>query len=117
MRREHYSSLKDARYYSIEKARERQLRSNFSDIAKPSFIGTKVCFRFCHSFMQQILEDYPLQKLVDQIDWNPFFSVWQLKGKFPNKGYPKIFNDKDVGEEAKKLHSEAMKMLQEIIAK
>ena len=53
---------------------------------KPSFIGEK------H------FEDFDLNELVPYIDWKPFFNVWQLRGKYPNRGYPKIFNDKDVGE-------------------
>lgn len=35
---------------------------------------------------------------MDFIDWKPFFDVWQLRGKYPNRGFPKIFNDKTVGE-------------------
>ncbi len=64
-----------------------------------------------------MFEDYSLQKLVSYIDWNPFFATWQLKGKYPNRGYPKIFNDKDVGKEAEKLFNDAQKMLKEIISK
>ena len=41
--------------------------------------------------------DYDLEKLMPYIDWKYFFNVWQLRGKYPNRGYPKIFNDKDVG--------------------
>lgn len=52
---------------------------------KPRFIGT------------QVFEDYDLHKLVEYIDWKPFFDVWQLRGKYPNRGFPKIFNDKVVG--------------------
>ncbi len=33
--------------------------------------------------------------------------VWQLRGRYPNRGYPKIFNDQTVGAEAKKLFDEA----------
>lgn len=51
----------------------------------PTFLGTRV------------FEDYDLQKLVDYIDWKPFFDVWQLRGKYPNRGFPKIFNDRTVG--------------------
>ena len=47
----------------------------------------------------------------------PFFQVWQLRGKYPNRGYPKIFNDETVGEEAKKLHDDAAKLIDEIIEK
>lgn len=53
---------------------------------KPKFIGTK------------IFEDYDLKRLVEYIDWKPFFDVWQLRGKYPNRGFPKVFNDKTVGE-------------------
>lgn len=42
--------------------------------------------------------------------------VWQLRGRYPNRGYPKIFNDAAVGAEAKKLFEEAQTMLQDFIA-
>jgi 5-methyltetrahydrofolate--homocysteine methyltransferase len=38
-----------------------------------------------------------------------------LRGRYPNRGYPKIFNDKTVGVEAKKLFVDAQKMLNQII--
>lgn len=53
---------------------------------EPSFLGTRV------------FEDYDLQALVGYIDWKPFFDVWQLRGKYPNRSFPKIFDDKTVGE-------------------
>jgi hypothetical protein len=37
--------------------------------------------------------------------------VWQLRGRYPNRGYPKIFNDENVGPEAKRLFEEAQAML------
>ena len=37
--------------------------------------------------------------------------TWQLRGRYPNRGFPKIFNDDTVGEEAKKLYDEAQVML------
>ncbi len=37
--------------------------------------------------------------------------VWQLRGRYPNRGYPKIFNDEAVGAEAKKLFEEAQVVL------
>ena len=42
--------------------------------------------------------------------------VWQLRGRYPNRGYPKIFNDATVGGEAKKLFDEAQVMLQDFVA-
>jgi 5-methyltetrahydrofolate--homocysteine methyltransferase len=59
--------------------------------------------------------DYPIKEVIDYIDWNPFFATWQLRGKYPNRGYPKIFDDKDVGPEAKKVFEDAQNMLKQII--
>ena len=33
-----------------------------------------------------VLEDYPLDRLVDYIDWTPFFQTWELAGRFPDRG-------------------------------
>jgi len=55
------------------------------DAVCPSFLGIKV------------YSNFDLEKLVPYIDWKPFFDVWQLRGKYPNRGYPKIFDDQDVG--------------------
>jgi hypothetical protein len=41
--------------------------------------------------------DYDLNDVVPLIDWKPFFDVWQLRGKYPNRGYPRIFDDATVG--------------------
>jgi 5-methyltetrahydrofolate--homocysteine methyltransferase len=68
------------------------------DPPKPTFSGLKA------------FNPYPLDELVDYIDWTPFFSSWQLKGK-----YPDIFEDPVVGEEARKLHQDAKSLLRRII--
>jgi 5-methyltetrahydrofolate--homocysteine methyltransferase len=41
--------------------------------------------------------------------------VWELRGTYPNRGYPKIFDDASVGAEARKIFDEAQAMLKEII--
>ena len=46
---------------------------------------------------------------------NPFFQTWELRGRYPNRGYPKIFNDEAVGSEAKKLFDDAQSMMKQII--
>jgi hypothetical protein len=40
------------------------------------------------------VNDVPIAAVVPYIDWNPFFQLWELRGKYPNRGYPKIFDDK-----------------------
>ncbi len=69
-------------------------------IDKPSFTGTRV------------LKDIPLEEIRPYIDWSPYFSTWELKGK-----YPKILEDEVVGEQARELFEEANRLLDEIIAK
>ncbi|MBM4057068.1 MAG: methionine synthase, partial [Planctomycetes bacterium] len=67
-------------------------------IAVPEFLGVRV------------LDDVPLTELVPYIDWSPFFMSWELKGK-----YPAIFHDAVVGTEARKLHGDALAMLDRIV--
>jgi len=62
-----------------------------------------------------VIDNVSLADIVPYIDWNPFFQTWELRGRYPNRGYPKIFEDKTVGPEAKKLFDDAQKMLNEIV--
>jgi 5-methyltetrahydrofolate--homocysteine methyltransferase len=57
------------------------------------------------------IDDQPLTDLRPYIDWSPFFQTWELKGKFP-----RIFEDSQVGVEARKLFDDANKLLDRIIA-
>lgn len=58
----------------------------------------------------RVLPDFPLEELVPYIDWSPFFIAWELHGKFPA-----IFDDKVVGEEARRLYADAQVMLKQLI--
>jgi 5-methyltetrahydrofolate--homocysteine methyltransferase len=58
----------------------------------------------------QKLENYPLDILVDFVDWTPFFQAWEMAGR-----YPKILQDEVVGEEARKLFADAQAMLKKIV--
>ncbi len=66
---------------------------------KPTFFGTKV------------FDDYPLEDLIETIDWTPFFISWDLAGKYPN-----ILQDEKVGEAARNLFADAQAMLKRIVA-
>ncbi|XP_040823804.1 methionine synthase isoform X2 [Ochotona curzoniae] len=107
IRQDHYESLKERRYLPLIQARKNAFQIDWLSEpypVKPTFIGT------------QVFEDYDLQKLVNYIDWKPFFDVWQLRGKYPNRGFPKIFDDKTVGEEARKVYDDAQNMLNTVIS-
>ncbi|WGQ12484.1 methionine synthase [Pedobacter gandavensis] len=98
-REAHLNKRSDKRYKTIEEARKDQFQIDLDLVAPaPAFTGTKV------------FEDYPLEDLVPYIDWTPFFHTWELRGS-----YPKIFNDKSVGDEAKKLFDDAQALLKRIV--
>ncbi|XP_059026315.1 methionine synthase isoform X2 [Mustela lutreola] len=106
IRQDHYESLKERRYLTLSQARKNGFHIDWLSEpppVKPTFLGTRV------------FEDYDLRKLVAYIDWKPFFDVWQLRGKYPNRSFPKIFKDKTVGEEAKKVYDDAQNMLEVLI--
>jgi len=69
------------------------------DIATPTFLGTRV------------FEDYPLDELVDYIDWTPFFRTWELKGN-----YPDILEAKgEAADSARSVFADAQEMLKQIV--
>ncbi|CAG8568101.1 1896_t:CDS:10, partial [Acaulospora morrowiae] len=108
IREDHYASLQDRKYLTLKAAREQSFKINWEICPpplKPSFIGKRV------------FDHYDLKKISEYIDWNPFFQVWQLRGRYPNRGFPKIFNDEHVGAEAKKIYDEALVFIKKIIDK
>jgi 5-methyltetrahydrofolate--homocysteine methyltransferase len=58
-----------------------------------------------------VLDAIDMAEIVPYIDWTFFFHAWQLKGRFP-----KILDDAEKGEEARKLYADATDMLDKIIA-
>jgi 5-methyltetrahydrofolate--homocysteine methyltransferase len=58
----------------------------------------------------KVLDNYPLQELIERIDWTPFFITWELAGKFPA-----ILEDEKVGEAASQLYQDAQAMLAQIV--
>jgi len=57
-----------------------------------------------------VVEDWPLDELVESIDWTPFFQTWELAGR-----YPDILEDDTVGEAAGSLFDDARNMLKRIV--
>ena len=85
---------------SLETARSRRPIFDWPnmDIPQPDFLGTRV------------FTDVPLAEIVPFIDWSPFFSAWELHGR-----YPQILEDDVVGTEAKKLFADAQTLLAQIV--
>jgi 5-methyltetrahydrofolate--homocysteine methyltransferase len=114
----------------IAEARARRQTFEWSqvDIPKPEFLGTRVLSTDVgalevtsnksqvtsspNSDTSLPLDTCPLSlaEIASYIDWGPFFSTWELHGRFPE-----ILKDPVVGEEATKLYAEAQAMLKRII--
>ncbi len=58
----------------------------------------------------EVLDNYPLADLIERIDWTPFFSTWELAGR-----YPRILDDEIVGSHARQLFDDAHAMLRRIL--
>ncbi len=102
--REEFAARRNKRtLLSLADARARAPRFDWAatDIPKPSFLGT------------QVFRNATVRELLDRefIDWSPFFSAWELHGR-----YPDILTDEVVGVEATKLHHDALALFERIIA-
>ena len=98
----HARGEENKRRLSLAAARANALKLDWSGAyipPAPSFIGTRN------------LAGIPVAELIDYIDWSPFFSTWELNGK-----YPAILNDPALGEAARSLYAEAQDMLRRMIA-
>jgi 5-methyltetrahydrofolate--homocysteine methyltransferase len=97
----HARSEENKQRLSLSLARANALKLDWSGAyqpPRPSFLGTRV------------FADYSIPELVDYIDWSPFFSTWELKGK-----YPAILDDAKYGAAARSLFADAKAMLGRIV--
>ncbi len=100
MRVDHAAKKSERNLISIEEARRRKPEIDWAnaEIPKPAFFGTK------------ILYNVPLSQLVPYIDWSPFFSAWEIPGK-----YPEVLDDKTRGAAARDVFNDAQELLKKIV--
>ncbi|MEO6909771.1 MAG: methionine synthase [Edaphobacter sp.] len=84
----------------IARARRTPIEWRAEDLPVPSFTGVRA------------LNDFPLATLREFIDWSPIFHAWGLKGV-----YPRIFEHKEQGEQARQIFTDANALLDTMIAK
>ena len=86
---------------SLAEARRRRPPVDWTktDIPRPEFFGPRV------------FDPVPLNEIVPYIDWGPFFSAWELRGRFPD-----LLKDETVGPAATKLYADAQSLLGRIVA-
>jgi 5-methyltetrahydrofolate--homocysteine methyltransferase len=87
---------------SIEEAQANKLQIDWGKDPNPKPANTGVF----------VIDNQELGSLKKYIDWTPFFSSWQMKGKFPD-----ILKDEKYGVEAQKLYDDAQTLLETIIEK
>jgi 5-methyltetrahydrofolate--homocysteine methyltransferase len=100
--RESRAAAATTRLVPIDEARARRETFDWAATVAPAptFLGVRT------------FESYPLEDLVDRIDWTPFFHAWELKGRFPD-----ILDDPSTGPEAGRLHEDARRLLDRILTK
>ena len=101
IREQHRGRAPQRQLVTLAQARLRRtpIRWRAEDIAKPSWLGSRV------------ISPFPLAEIVPYIDWTPFFHVWELRGR-----YPEILDDKAVGVRARELYGDARELLQHIVS-
>jgi 5-methyltetrahydrofolate--homocysteine methyltransferase len=100
IRESHEKGRERAKRLPLAEARARRTPIDWSDYAppKPRFLGAKA------------FANYDLATLARYIDWTPFFSAWDLAGR-----YPAILDDPVVGEPARALWGDAGPILRDIV--
>lgn len=105
LREDYYESLQDRTLVSLTDAIANQPVINFE--ARPPVVPKRI------GVMEE--RGVPIADIVPYIDWNPFFQIWELRGEYRTRGYPRIFEDAKVGAEARKVFDEGQAMLKKII--
>ncbi len=100
IRARHANKANAKRLVSLEHARGQRFHGHWPEYEPPQPLQAGIT-RF---------RDFPLQELLDYIDWTPFFQSWELSGR-----YPAILDDAVVGVQAKELFADAQRMIATII--
>jgi 5-methyltetrahydrofolate--homocysteine methyltransferase len=95
--RDQHAGRRDRPILTIAQARANRLTLDYSNPATPSFTGLRKV-------------DVALEALVPFIDWQFFFTAWELKGRFPE-----ILDDPKIGAAATDLYAHAQKLLTQIV--
>ncbi len=96
--RERHAAKAAAKMLTLDQARAHAPAIEMTPAPVPKAMGRRV------------LKSYPLEELVDTIDWTPFFQTWDLAGP-----YPAILEDAVVGEQARQVYADGKAMLAKLI--
>jgi 5-methyltetrahydrofolate--homocysteine methyltransferase len=96
--RERHAAKAAAKMLTLDQARAHAPSVEMTPAPVPKAMGRRV------------LKSYPLEELVETIDWTPFFQTWDLAGP-----YPAILEDAVVGEQARQVYADGKAMLAKLI--
>lgn len=103
---------KRSRLLSLGEARARKPVFDWAamDIPRPEFLGTRAYTSGTGGRADLGALPLGLDEIVPWIDWGPFFSAWELHGR-----YPDLLSDPVIGAEATRLFDDARAMLRRIV--
>ena len=96
---------KDKETISLAEARANKPNYDWQNYqpAQPEFTGTRT------------IKNQSLRELSEYIDWTPFFHAWELRGVWDRDTGELKTKNAEAAKVAKKLHAEALELLEEII--
>ena len=99
--RDQYFNQKSSRLITLKECRKNKFDWDWKNYTppKPTFEGIKY------------YDNIEIESVIDFIDWTPFFNAWGFKSS-----YPKVLQNNQMKEEAKKLFADANNLL-ELICK
>ncbi|MCH5329703.1 MAG: methionine synthase [Alistipes sp.] len=95
--REEFERESGSRLRPLSECRARRRRKPLSEVAVPKRTGL------------MLFPDVPVSEVEPLIDWNFFFSSWEVKGRIPE-----IFDDPQRGAEARRIYDDARRLLSRI---
>jgi 5-methyltetrahydrofolate--homocysteine methyltransferase len=118
VRTQHAGKQRKTEWLSLQQARDNKIKIDWQGYEPPRPKALAADTRRSAALRRDtpegtailVIENQPLEELVNYIDWTPFFKTWELAGS-----YPKILEDEVVGSHARDLFDDARKMLQQII--
>jgi 5-methyltetrahydrofolate--homocysteine methyltransferase len=99
VRHDHRGRHAQREYASLEEIRKNALPVDWSTYLPPKPLKPGI----------SVFESFPIETLIEYIDWTPFFMAWELKGS-----YPGIFNSPTFGKQARQLFDDAKELLRRI---
>ncbi len=111
LRQAHLAKTRDKILLSLEQAQANHTPIDWGNYSppQPKETGVHVVGSETESDASRF-EEITLPRLIEYIDWSPFFHAWELRGR-----YPAILEDPTVGPQARDLFQDAQELLRTLV--